>query len=110
MSEPKAPPARRLCDGDGIVSQELADPQPLGDETLTYLGLHNRLAALSGHGPQTDPFTCSGSAHYAGEHIRCTSPAHDECPGCKDVGQPLLPCSVCGRAAPQQADANNGAS
>jgi hypothetical protein len=26
-------------------------------------------------------YNCTGGAHFAGEHIRCTSPAHDDRPG-----------------------------
>jgi len=68
--------SRRLCDDDGMISQVRVD----GEETLTYLGQHNRLAALTGHAPISTPFDCTGSAHLAGEHIYCTSPAHDRKP------------------------------
>jgi len=42
-----------------------------------YIGKLNRLRALGGHAPYVGaPFGCTGSAHLAGQHIRCTSPAH----------------------------------
>lgn len=65
---------KRLCDDDGMVSQA----QVPEEEFLTYLGLHNRLSAHGGRGPLSEPFPCTGSAHVAGEHIYCTSPAHAE--------------------------------
>lgn len=67
----------RLCDDDGVVSDEHVTPSNALNPTLTYRGLLNNLRRVSGHEPyQGKPFTCTGSAHLAGEHIRCTSPAH----------------------------------
>lgn len=61
----------RLCDDDGMVEGH-------------YVGVLNHLRHLSGHSPyQGDSFPCTGSAHLAGEHIHCTSPAHEV------VGRPL---------------------
>lgn len=81
--------AKRLCDDDSYVSQEPVDPQPVDGLTLTYLDQHNRFAAWTGHAPVEEPFSCTGSAHLAGEHIRCTSPAHRRCkhdtPGALDT-------------------------
>lgn len=77
----------RLCDDNGMVSDERVEPGAPGtvfDPELTYLKLLNNLRAqtarLRGDGrfdPTTEPFPCTGSAHQAGEHIKCTSPAHD---------------------------------
>lgn len=63
---------RRMCDDDGLVT---------GD----YLVLHNYLAwltyAAQGRPEEWKPieggWTCTSHAHLAGEHIRCSSPAHD---------------------------------
>lgn len=68
---------RRLCDDYGMVSEELYDDGGLGlYPGMTYLGQLNNLRSHSGF-PQVDrPFNCTGSAHLAGAHIRCTSPAH----------------------------------
>lgn len=70
----------RLCDDEGMCSHE-----PIKGEDTThesYLDRLNQLRWLT-HGqrggrvePVTEPFECTGSAHQAGEHIRCTSPAH----------------------------------
>lgn len=51
-----------LCGADGLVDLE----------TL------NRLRGLSGFEPYRGaPFACTGDAHLAGEHVRCTSPFHE---------------------------------
>lgn len=74
----------RLCDDDGIVSHERVEPGSPGtifDSDLTYYKLHNNLRAHNMN-PDTrkpydgEPFACTGHAHLAGQHIRCTSPAH----------------------------------
>lgn len=70
----------RLCDDTGWVS----DTPVEGEDTLdtSYLERHNRLRNESliarGEKAQITPerFMCTGSAHLAGQHIRCTSPAH----------------------------------
>lgn len=72
--------ATRLCDNDGMVSHEQIPGMRSGH---TYLSLLNnwraRTAAVRGAktDPVTEPFHCTGSAHLVGEHIQCTSPAHD---------------------------------
>jgi hypothetical protein len=74
--------ATRLCDDDGMVSHEQIPGMNVGHE-VTYLSLLNnwraRTARIRGDKskPVTEPFHCTGSAHLIGEHIRCTSPAHD---------------------------------
>lgn len=68
---------RRLCDNYGVVSDVRIPGSPnLFDPELTYLRQINNLRAHSGHPPVEAPFACTGSAHLAGEHIYCTSPAH----------------------------------
>ena len=73
----------RLCDDDGMVSHvrvEPGSPGTLLSPDLTYLQLVNNLRARTGpigeHKRVTEPFVCTGSAHLAGEHIRCTSLSH----------------------------------
>lgn len=74
----------QLCDDDGMVSHEQVDEDsvPLG---LTYLARHVYLQGLTDRGreylkahPEIEekPWHCTGHAHLAGHHIRCTSPAH----------------------------------
>jgi hypothetical protein len=47
------------------------------DYGQTDLEKLNRLRYLSKYPAYTGlPFACTGSAHLAGEHVRCTSPAH----------------------------------
>lgn len=74
----------RLCDDDGMVSDERVEPGSPGtqfDPDLTYRKLHNNLRARNTN-PDTrkpyegPPFVCTGHAHLGGEHIRCTGPAH----------------------------------
>jgi hypothetical protein len=44
---------------------------------VTHLERLNHLRALGGHDRYDGaPFPCTGHAHLAGQHIRCTSPAH----------------------------------
>lgn len=73
----------RLCDDAGMVSDTPVEPGSPGtviNPDLTYLKLLNNLRARTGplgeHKPVTEPFTCTGSAHLAGEHIRCTNRVH----------------------------------
>lgn len=70
----------RLCDDNGMVSRERVEPPNVFNPDLTYLGQLNNLRARTyprgEHKPVTEPFHCTGSAHQAGEHVRCTSPAH----------------------------------
>lgn len=67
----------RLCDDDGMVSRAQTEHGVTG---LTYLDVLNNLRAHTSpqgeHKRIEEPFACTGSAHLAGEHIRCTSPAH----------------------------------
>lgn len=72
----------RLCDDDGWVSHQPADA--FGAKVViqggTYLERLNNLRALTAphgeHKPVPAPFVCTGSAHLADEHIKCTSVAH----------------------------------
>lgn len=75
----------RMCDDNGWVSHKPVNEQV---DTLdkSYLERHSRLAGPtlpSGDKRRGWPFTdgegwqCTGHAHYAGLHIRCTSPAHN---------------------------------
>lgn len=69
----------RLCDRNGMVSDEPVEPGSHGtefDSDLTYLRLLNNLRAHTGLAPVAEPFHCTGSAHLAGMVFRCTSPAH----------------------------------
>jgi hypothetical protein len=67
----------RLCDDTGMVSLEAA---PDCTPPKTYLDVLNVLRShtkpFGEHKPVTESFACTGSAHLAGQHIRCTSPAH----------------------------------
>lgn len=70
----------QLCDETGMVSDVPVAPGTPGtefDPLLTYRRLLNNLRAHTGlaayDGP---PIACTGSAHLAGEHIRCTNPCH----------------------------------
>lgn len=67
----------RLCDDEGMVSHEVAPDRGTGQ---TYLQRINALRASTPpageHKPVEEPFACTGSAHLASNHIRCTSPAH----------------------------------
>lgn len=67
---------RRLCDDDGMVSEQPCTEENLFAPGVSYLGQINNLRAHGGHPPVAVPFACTGSAHLVGEHIRCTSPAH----------------------------------
>lgn len=70
----------RLCDDAGMISDEhvtLGAPGATFDPELTYRRLLNNLRAHTGLAPYTGPpIGCTGSAHLAGEHIRCTNPRH----------------------------------
>lgn len=74
----------RLCDDRGLVSDERVEAGSPGTRLapdLTYRKMLNNLRALNGNPDarvpyEGEPFVCTGSAHAAGEHIRCTSPAH----------------------------------
>lgn len=69
----------RLCDDEGLVSHELVPERQAIHPGLTYYMMLNNLRARSSPPlPPFDgePFVCTGSAHLAGEHICCTSPAH----------------------------------
>jgi hypothetical protein len=74
----------RLCDDNGLVSDEKVEPGSPGtifDPELTYRKLLNNLRARNSdpdaRAPYTDePFVCTGSAHLAGQVFRCTNPAH----------------------------------
>lgn len=74
----------RLCDNNGIISDQPVEPGSPGTTLapqLTYRTLLNNLRRHTGLDPYTgEPFPCTGSAHLAREHIRCTSPAHTEAP------------------------------
>jgi hypothetical protein len=69
----------RLCDDDGMVSDQPVEPGSHGtalDPDLTYLRLLNNLRAQTGLPPVREPFPCTGAAHLAGEEFHCTGPAH----------------------------------
>lgn len=66
----------RMCDDDGMVSDEPAPPYPLN---LTWLQMFNNMRRYLDLRSEevTEPFHCTGSAHLGGQHILCTSPAHE---------------------------------
>lgn len=75
----------RMCDDDGMVSHNPIEEKrdiPLLDPNLTYLDRLNwlRNLTLRSQGEKNDtieePFVCTGHAHLVGEHICCTSKAH----------------------------------
>lgn len=67
----------RLCDAAGMVSDERVEPPNAFAPGMTYLQQLNNLRRRSGHAPyEGEPFPCTGSAHLAGEHIRCTCATH----------------------------------
>lgn len=70
----------RLCDDRGMVSDERVPPGNPGtifDPELTYRALLNSLRAYTDLPAYLgEPFACTGSAHLARQHVRCTSPAH----------------------------------
>lgn len=70
----------RLCDDAGMVSDErvaMGAPGTLLDPDLTYRRQLNNLRAHTDLPPYTGlAFHCTGSAHLAREHIRCTNPGH----------------------------------
>jgi hypothetical protein len=84
MSDPYTTEAR-LCDDEGMVSWEpVTDRKEVEAEDTTYLKRLNILREKTywarGEKPPepiTEPFGCTGSAHLAGQYIRCTSRAHE---------------------------------
>lgn len=91
----------RLCDDLGMVSYE-----PVHDDLPTahtsYLDRLNGLRSMSGHSPyEGEPFACTGDAHLAHEHIRCTSsahrfqPIHHNCPKCGNLVYSHFTTCVC---------------
>ena len=70
----------RLCDDDGMVSDRRIPSLAGVSAERTFLDRLNNLRRntlpYGDHRPVTEPFACTGSAHLAGEHIRCLSPAH----------------------------------
>jgi hypothetical protein len=79
MTDPYTTEAR-LCDDNGMVSDEhvaAGAPGTILDPELTYRRLLNNLRGHTGLPAWTgEPFACTGSAHLAREHIRCTNPIH----------------------------------
>ncbi len=76
MTDPYTMEAR-LCDDAGMVSDVPVEPDNPFDSELTYLKQLNNLRGHTGLPPYDgEPFRCTGSAHLAREHIRCTSLAH----------------------------------
>lgn len=75
MTDPYTTEAR-LCDDRGLISDEPVDMVSAAPG-LTYRRLLNNLRSHTGLPPYDGaPVVCTGSAHLAREHIRCTSPAH----------------------------------
>lgn len=74
----------RLCDDAGLISDERVpsgSPGTAFDLELTYRRLLNNLRAHAGLPPYEGPaLPCTGSAHLAREHFRCTGPAHQPKP------------------------------
>lgn len=70
----------RLCDDASLISDNPVTPGAPGTAVspgLTYRQLLNNLRGHTGLEPYTgEPFRCTGSAHLAGQHWFCTSPAH----------------------------------
>lgn len=63
----------RLCDEQGVVGHD----QYAGRFDGTYLEFMNHLRSMTSLPPyEGAPLACTGSAHLAGERIRCTSPYH----------------------------------
>jgi hypothetical protein len=66
-----------LCDDTGTVSDLPVTPANAFDPDLTYRRQLNNLRAHAGLQPYEGPaFRCTGSAHLAGQHIRCGRPMH----------------------------------
>lgn len=74
----------RLCDDEGVVSHEAISEER---DTLdpSYIERHLRLQRMTDRGREylkSHPdsvkggWCCTGHAHYAGLHIRCSSPFH----------------------------------
>lgn len=60
----------RLCDDDGMVTAKYLDH-------INHLReLTNTLRGDEHCKPVTEAFVCTGHAHLAGEHIRCSTPIH----------------------------------
>lgn len=70
----------RMCDDDGMVFDTTVAPGAPGatlDPGLTYPKMFNNLRRHGGLEPYAgQPLRCTGSAHLASEHIRCTNPIH----------------------------------
>lgn len=66
----------RLCDDNGLVSDEPVDGK---DGNRSYLYQLNVMKPADRQWTG-GAFACTGHAHLAGEHIRCTSPAHPGTP------------------------------
>lgn len=68
----------RLCDDDGKVSRAfIVDERETLDKCC--IDRLNRLRNMTLHGDKPEivaSFMCTGHAHLAGEHIRCSSPFH----------------------------------
>lgn len=87
----------RLCDDEGKVSDTPVEPGSPGASfsptDLTYIKLHNNLRARNSNPDTRKPveggWQCTGHAHLAGEHIRCTSPAHAPKPATASAGAVL---------------------
>lgn len=83
----------RLCDDVGMVSDERVasgSPGTTFEPELTYGQLLNNLRKHTGLPPYVgEPFRCTGSAHLAREHFRCTNPIH------ADPSSPAVPADEC---------------
>jgi len=93
----------RLCDDAGMVSDERVPPGQPGtatDPDLTYRRLLNNLRAHTGLPPYDGPdFQCTGNAHLAREHFRCTNPRHTAQPAPSDRADIMLEGEAAARAA-----------
>jgi hypothetical protein len=86
----------RLCDDAGMVSHRRVEDTIGEPREFTYLDRLNHLrwltlARLEGEAfkPTTKAIVCTGNAHLAGEHIRCTCAVHFVPPD-RDISQPLV--------------------
>lgn len=68
----------QLCDENGLISDEYAPASTMAlGQHVTYRQVLNNLRAATSLPPYTGPaLTCTGSAHLAGQHIKCTNPLH----------------------------------
>lgn len=75
----------RLCDDEGMIStRPIADGLPA--EQTSYLDRLNHLRSLGGDSRyEGGPVPCTGNAHLAYEHIRCTNPRHRVAVGVKEA-------------------------